>query len=124
MMKANDLRKETLIFYKQLHGAGLLSREAEDKILQSISRWPRRTRRSDLIDWSSFLLEILATVENLATESRKPGMSLWIQLVGELHVSARMDPALWRHIRSALYTILIPSSHSFGSVCLWRNLHW
>jgi hypothetical protein len=30
-MNANDLCKETLIFYKQLHGAGLLSREAEDK---------------------------------------------------------------------------------------------
>jgi hypothetical protein len=53
-----------------------------------------------------FLQEILAMVEQFSTENRKPGMSLWIQLVGEMHGSASMDPSLWRCIRSALYTIL------------------
>lgn len=106
MLKVDDLRKETISFFQQLHMRKTLSPEAEDKVLHSICRWPRRTRRGDFIDLSAFLIEILSTVQGITTGHRKPGISLWVQLVGVMHVSARTDPSLWAHIKSALYTIL------------------
>jgi pentatricopeptide repeat protein len=45
-------------------------------------------------------------VRELAMDHRKPAMSLWVQLVGEMHVSARKDSSLWGHINSTLYAIL------------------
>ncbi|KAG7361438.1 PPR: pentatricopeptide repeat domain containing protein [Nitzschia inconspicua] len=116
MMKADDLREETLAFFKQLVADGILLDEAADKVLHSICRWPRRTRRGDFIDLSSFQLQLLATVQQLAMDERKPGISLWVQLIGEMHVSARTDPSLWSHINSALYTILeLYPEHGMGS---------
>jgi hypothetical protein len=106
MMKTHDLRDETLSLFNRLHHAGLLSREAEDKLLLNICRWPRKTRRGDVVDISSLLLEVLTIVQNSVFLGQKPAMPVWIKLVEGLHISARIDPSLWKNVISALNVIL------------------
>jgi hypothetical protein len=106
MLKANDLRTEALEFIRRVHQTQLLSREAEDKLLVSVCRWPRTTRQGNFVDLSSFLLDIVAMLHEMVMHDIKPGMSVWMSLINYMNVAARRDPSLWNDIATAMRTVL------------------
>ncbi|KAL3903700.1 MAG: hypothetical protein SGARI_005257, partial [Bacillariaceae sp.] len=115
MLKVSDQRTEALDFFHKLNDARILSRDAEDKLLMSICRWPKTTRQGNFVNLSSFLLDILSMVKEMVAYGQKPGLSVWMSLINNMNVTAQKDPSLWNHIASAMKAVLdLHPQYNFG----------
>lgn len=72
----------------------------------SLCRWPKRSRRGDVLDLSSFWKEILCVLEERTLSTKKPEIRVWIPLLEGLYNSAKSDDSLWNLVGDAMKTVL------------------
>jgi hypothetical protein len=106
MMKSENLGQEALDYYSRIQQANVLSRHDEDKYLISLCRWPKRNRRGDIIDLSSFWKKVRVILENKTMSTKKPDLRVWITYMSGLYYSAKNDSSLWNIVAGATRTIL------------------
>jgi hypothetical protein len=89
-----------------------LDRLSVDRLLISLIRWPVRSRRGDMIDTSSFMVEILEMLEQRA-DGHLTGFRVWSTLIDRLDRVARHDDSQWKLVHRAFGRLWIecPDCH-------------
>jgi len=113
ILKTQKLDEEAIDFFSRIQKAGILTQTSEDAYLESLCQWPKRSRRGDVLDLSSFWTEIMCILEKRTLSVEKPDIRVWITFLEGLHNSAKNDDSLWNMVGGATRTILDSYPRSF-----------
>mmetsp|Transcript_21909 Transcript_21909/g.52129 ORF Transcript_21909/g.52129 Transcript_21909/m.52129 type:complete len:944 (-) Transcript_21909:389-3220(-) len=106
ILKDKRFDQEALNFFNRIKKANLLSSDDEDKYLIALCRWPKRSRKGDILDLSIFWIDILNLFEENMLSSKIPDIRVWITFLEGLHSSAKDDVSLWNTIARVVRRVL------------------
>jgi len=113
MLKTRKLDQEAIKLFSRIKEANVLTQNEEDEYLISLCRWPQRSRRGDVLDLSSFWMDILCILEQKTPSPKIPDIRVWITFLEGLYNSAKNDNSLWKLAADATKTILDSYPRSF-----------
>jgi hypothetical protein len=83
-----------------------LSDSDRDRLLLSLSQWPEKSRKGELLDTSELHQELLRLFEQKVQSNLKPGPSAWLPLLERTCKAAKIDTAQWDLAHQAFQTFL------------------